>query len=169
MRVLVLILDIDGVLNSSLFLRALNQPVQGVVVPQAESTEWWGAMIDPAAVERLNRSTDATGAKIVWSTSWRFGVKFSNTKAAEIMAAAGVTGEYIGMTPTKMSSPPREQEIEWWLEKHPEVERWVALDDGLLELDHLKGGGFVRTSYATGLLDEHVEAAIAVLEGENVE
>ena len=93
----------------------------------------------------------------------------SNTKAAEIMAAAGVTGEYIGMTPTKMSSPPREQEIEWWLEKHPEVERWVALDDGLLELDHLKGGGFVRTSYATGLLDEHVEAAIAVLEGENVE
>ena len=32
------------------------------------------------------------------------------------------------MTPRKLSSL-RSQEISWWLDDHPEVDQWVAIDD----------------------------------------
>jgi hypothetical protein len=57
----VLFLDIDGVLNSTAYWWR-----EGQDVPMGQA----GA-IDPAAVARLNRIIEATGAVVVLSSSWR--------------------------------------------------------------------------------------------------
>jgi hypothetical protein len=55
----------------------------------------------------------------------------------------------------------RGHEIDLWLRKHPEVERFVILDDCSDMAMHTNR--LVQTDCQEGLLDEHVELAIRVL------
>lgn len=64
---LVLFLDLDGVCNSTRFM-----------VERAKAGTWdsadpkdWTNMLDPVAVALLNKVVEATGCKIVISSSWR--------------------------------------------------------------------------------------------------
>lgn len=64
------------------------------------------------------------------------------------------------MTPTFVGHP-RGDEIEAWLLSREDAQQFVILDDGNdmgVLLPHL-----AQTSWRTGLLDEHVDRAIALL------
>jgi len=172
-----LFLDIDGVLNDSGWINAKHPITVG-------ETPWWRQYehINPAAVERLNRITDATGAKIVISSTWRQGAG-STEAMQQILYPRGVTGEIIGITPLH---PQRVREIEifQWLRDNAGINliydqdedrqslagadygagvRLLVLDDEQKFLYSLRDY-MVKTEYfGGGLLDQHVQPAIDIL------
>ncbi len=147
----VVFLDFDGVLNSLGFFQREHGPLD---------------RLDPAAVQRLDLLVRRAGAKVVVSSSWRVGRTLDALR--QLLAQAGYDGEVVGCTPDLGSrvyvadgSALRSLEIRAWLDAQTEpVEAYVVLDDGAL--DEL-APCFVRTTFATGLCDEHVEEALAIL------
>lgn len=145
----VIFLDFDGVLNSAKYLAACSE---------------FGVVIDPARMVFLKRIVDATGAKIVLSTSWReywpaTAENPTGKRINEIFSAYDL--QIFDKTP--MLHAKREREIKSWLDEHPEVENFVVLDDRLLGGDFLEGH-FVKTSnHFDGLDAEDAEKAIAIL------
>ncbi len=115
-------------------------------------------------VERLNQITEATGAKIVWSSSWRLFWDFEDAK--QRFPEWGIEAELIGTTPSMAG--PRGNEIQAWLDNHPEVEAFIIVDDST-DMVHLRDR-LVRTRFqddipglVPGLQDHHVEQAIRML------
>lgn len=151
MTVPIVFLDIDGVLNSAEFHRERHRRLGRL------------GHFDPAAVERLNRLTDNTGAVLVISSSWR---QYGEDYCRELLRQVGVKAKVIGVTPilddgsTIMRSVPRGQEIQAWLDEHP-TEAYVILDDedGMDGLRH----HFVHTRHEVGLTDGDVERAMWIV------
>lgn len=149
----VLFLDIDGVLNSHDFWKRCQELG---IVPDDK--------VDPLAVERLNRLVDATGAKIVVSSTWRLPYVWSKKLSSLIgrIQKLGITGEIIGMTPDHCKAYGRGGEIQAWMDHcDEEIESFVILDDDS-DMDHLMGY-LVQTKMTDGLQDHHVETAIQIL------
>lgn len=146
----VIFLDFDGVLNSRRFRAARS------------------GMIDGKHMPFLRRIVEATGARIVLSTSWRIHWDASPEDRSEvgreidrIFRKYGI--EIMGKTSVG-DGLGRAQEIRGWLDSHPDVERYVILDDspfGWGELaEHLVRTGGLRD----GLDSRMAELAIALLE-----
>jgi hypothetical protein len=81
----------------------------------------------------------------------------------------GVNEMVFGMTPdlTRKDGEtyipvPRGLEIQEWLDAHPEVERFVILDDEC-DMAHLEPF-MVKTKFDCGLTEQDAEKAIAILE-----
>jgi hypothetical protein len=147
-------LDIDGVLNSGDYIKwcdgAFDDPLN---------------QMDSRAVARINKITDATGAKIVVSSTWRLAFRHqpdSLRLLRNCMACYNITGEVIGMTGVLPGD--RRYEIQEWLDMNPGVEQYIILDDGLIE-GHSKH--FIRTCFESGLQDSDVEIAIKLLNANN--
>ncbi len=152
----VIFLDVDGVLNSLEFLAPIQQGAR-----RLEDHEWF----DPAAVARLNRIVEATGADCVLSSTWRILHRMPDMRG--FLKGAGFTGRLIDKTPG--GGGQRGPQIQQWLDdtaaigRH-EVESFVILDDDS-DMAHLLPH-LVQTSFGDGLQDEHVERAIAMLNGD---
>ena len=142
--------DFDGVLNSHKWIGA-NQHLF-----KAQQL-FMHTDVDPEAVARLQRIVDATGAKVVVSSTWRLFNSLASLRAT--LAKAGFDGEVIGKTP--QLGGPRGLEIQEWLNNNGPIESFVILDDDS-DMVHLKNK-LVQTSFDDGLQDEHVEAAIKLL------
>lgn len=113
--------------------------------------------IDPRAVKRLNRITDATKAKIVVSSTWR-----SDSNLQEVFTLVGIKEPIYDVTPY-MRSRHRGSEIQEWLDKQTEPYRYVILDDDSDMLD-CQLPYFIQTDWLKwGLSDEDVEQAIHIL------
>jgi hypothetical protein len=158
-------LDFDGVLNSHAYFKS---------DPNNEDTE--EGALDPKAIVKLNKLIAATGAKVVVSSSWRYGR--SVERLTELLVKRGFVGEVIGKTADCVEvkhvdeisahehalyvAHARGDEIQEWLNKHPEVKSFVVLDDDsdMTTVKHR----LVKTSlFLGGLLDHHVEEAIKML------
>lgn len=150
----VLFLDIDGVLNSADWYHRRDPEVRKLKDSPSNCAL---AEIDPAAAARLQRIIDATGCRIVVSSSWRLG--YSLTWLTAMLRKGGIVAPVIGATPVGDTGE-RSDEIERWLSWVPGVEAYVILDDGS---DAEMPGHFVHTSWGFGLQDEHVEQAIGIL------
>lgn len=151
-------LDIDGVLNDEKSIQARSAGADG-----------W----KPEAVDQLKRVIEETGAKIVISSTWKLGIK---------LAAEGVDDSrtelkkgfkffnlpaWIGVTPTRFSNDHRGVEIKWYLEKYPEITKYVIVDDRTDMLDEQEPF-FVKTEFYGdngGLTPEHADRAIEILNG----
>ena len=90
--------------------------------------------ITPEAVHYLNEITRITGAKIVVSSSWRR--CYTIKKLRDMLnVQSGIQGEIIDVTPMDLwqrvqkLNVYRGDEIQYWLDQHPEVESFVILDD----------------------------------------
>ena len=176
---LVIFLDIDGVLNSESYVLKLEKKhiALGHTEPASPKRETTCDcfklyhQIDRDAVARVNRIVATTGAKIVVSSTWR--KLFDPPELQRILSEHGLVAEIVGETPEGHHEPglleaygypermERGYEIDYWLKQHPEVERFVILDDGSDMAMH--GTRLVQTDCDDGLCDEHVELAIRVL------
>lgn len=137
-------LDVDGVLNCA----STRTPFV-----DADGIETGMIGIERQFVDRVNAITDATGASIVVSSTWRF---FDGIYM--ILRHAGITGHVVGMTP-RTSSGIRGHEIQQFLDEgHEQPTVFVILDDSR-DMAHLMPH-LVNTSWQTGLQDEHVQDAI---------
>lgn len=144
----VIFLDVDGVLNCRNRWESL---------PQANSRSI-GSKVDPDAVIRLRAILEATGAKIVVSSTWRH---FFMRELTEFLHHHGVNRDLVvGQTPY-CSSGHRGEEIQRWLTEHPEVNSFVILDDDS-DVEPFEDR-LVQTTWEYGLLDGHVPVAIDVL------
>lgn len=170
----VIFLDIDGVLNSERYALKLEAKHRRLGHP--EDSRACGCFstreqVDPDAIARLNRLVAATGAKIVVSSTWR--KLFDPPDLRRILEEHGLVAEIVGETPDGHHEPGllalygyperllRGYEIDHWLRQHPEVDRFVILDDGsdmAMHEDRL-----VQTDCQSGLCDEHVHLAMHVL------
>ena len=146
----VLFLDMDGVLNGHDY------------DPKAES-----CTIRPACVARLNRVLDETGAVVVLSSAWRYMVLLGAMTLdgfGYMLRTHGVRKcRIIGTTAkdTQVEDPEeRGRQIRAWLDAHPEVTRYVVVDDMKAGFSGLP---IVRTDGLVGLTDADADAIISSL------
>jgi hypothetical protein len=135
----IIFLDIDGVLITGHSL-SLNGKVR-FDTP------------DPECVARLNKVTDATGAKLVLSSSWRIGRTLLECR--ELLTGWGVTAPLIARTQSPSFAMNRGVEIQAFLDeytKHRDVSSFVIIDDdrdmGSKLMPHL-----LQCEFRTGLTD----------------
>ena len=128
----VIFLDIDGVLNSRKTLNARKFPYA----------------IDQELLTRLLQLLEQTGASVVLSSTWRY-------DPAGIFSAKHHGVPFIDITPD-MPDEPRCKEILEWLRHHPEVTRFIVIDDEDDELDELP---LFQPSSRTGLTQGIVKGA----------
>lgn len=117
----IIFLDIDGPMIP---LRAYHLPGQTGPV----------SMFDPCAVSMLNRLLGISQAKIVCSSTWGM---MGYERWMNLLGKNGIDPNVVHedwITPRKMSSY-RIHEIKWWLDEHPEVVDYVAIDDEDLAMD----------------------------------
>lgn len=144
----VIFLDFDGVLNAEAdFCRH-------------------GVCILPPKIRLLKQIVDATGAKIILSTSWREHWSADTGRCDDTgLLINRIFAEYDLRIwdKTPQQPPRREAQIKSWLDSHNETEGFVVLDDALLSADFLDGH-FIKTSGYFGGLDEtDVQTAIRIL------
>jgi hypothetical protein len=156
----VLFLDIDGVLNSAEWYG--RRPRELRDLPNTDHNVGL-CEIDPEAVARLGRIVDATGARIVISSTWRRVFRLPTIRL--LLAERGLRAEVVGVTPDLggVAMLGRGEEIRAWLAAHPDVTAFAVLDDND-EMDAVREA-FVPTwlDGEDGLADEHVERVIALL------
>jgi hypothetical protein len=176
----IIFLDFDGVINSEKWMVSRRDKyTMDDIHNQYPFYE-----IDPEAVSRLNKIIEATGAKVVVSSTWRLGRTVE--QLTEILKFQGFEGEIIGMTDhfggagKSGYTIPRGCEIEHWLDQKgfkriswsidrlrkkiekSEVKNYIILDDDtdmlLSQKEH-----FVNTSWQSGITDEDVEKSVKIL------
>jgi len=130
----VLFLDVDGVLNSR------------------STTDFRTHLypIDPYMAFLVGRIQLETGCEVVLSSSWRYHPDGVKTVEKACVKLLDTTPKLYGT---------RGEEIQAWLDEHPEVEKYAILDDDtdMLE-DQL--ANFFNTTFETGLTDEISQAVI---------
>jgi HAD domain in Swiss Army Knife RNA repair proteins len=136
-------LDFDGVLNSvasTIAYHHLRGPSK-TIYSEADR-------LDPIAIGLLKYLVDATDAKIIVSSTWR--MNYSLQEFVDIFASYGwKDAPFIGKTGRGGIGTVRGDEIEDWLNTHPEVSNYVIIDDDSDMLPH-QLPHFVNTSGATG-------------------
>lgn len=140
----VIFLDIDGVLNNRKTFEKYRK-----------SIIW-----DKECIDRLNKITRITGAKIVISSMWR--IYDEHTHAYE--NRMGIEGNIIGETPNlfwQIKDTCRGDEIQLWLDKNPYVSKFIILDDDN-DMGHLLPH-LIQTDTHIGLTNEETEIVIARL------
>lgn len=152
----VLFLDVDGVLNSVLYLQQAEN-MNHAEPNWAPGMRYDPAlMIDPTLVARLNAIIEGLDVDVVLSSSWRWA--FSIEQMRSFLTRRGFAGRLVDFTP---SIGLRHTEIATWLAAHP-VDRFVILDD-------MKSAGDTMDEHMVympdGLEDEHVERARDILRG----
>ncbi len=145
----VLFLDIDGVILSGNALRETGD----------------NRYLPPAAIALVNEVLDRTGAVVVVSSTWRM-----HADCRELLARAGLTrlhDDWATPTGRQMVGPlilgrTRGSEIQDWLDRHPEVERYAIVDDDGDMLDHQRRY-FVQTGFMGGIDDGTVDMLVEIL------
>ena len=134
----VIFLDIDGVLNCK----------------KTPNPRKFPFIVDPALLHRLECLLELTGAKAVLVSNWRY-------DPAGLFSARHYGVPFIDTTPD-LPHEPRCNPILDWLHRHPDVERFIVIDDEDDELDDLP---LFQPSRRTGITDEMVQAAADYLNG----
>lgn len=174
----VIFLDIDGVLNG------YNQWIYYLfrIIKFLHLNKLWHKYYDVFDckrhyTKRLAKIVRKTGAKIVISSSWRGGwyipyeEKSKRSKTLEDNLKY-FNLEVIGITPKDKNSR-RGNEIAQWLSEHPEVNKFIILDDEKFDMMEYYGKELIITSNNgeicglakenTGLKRKHVKQAIKIL------
>jgi len=137
--------------------------IDGVVIPATQM------LVDPMSacdrilpattIAALNRLCALSGAKIVFNTTHND--SWPDVPDIEVaMVTQGLDPSHLHPTDLRTSYPsrPRAEAVAEWLERHPEIEQWVAFDDArFTEDDRL-----VLIDPDGGLHLGHVNAALAI-------
>ena len=125
----VLFLDIDGVVNC-----ASTWQRHGVVIG-----------IDPLMAARVAKIQLDTGCEVVLSSSWRSFTELRAAVESQVVKLLDITPVW----PTAAGI--RGDEVNAWLDVHPEVTRYAIVDDAT---DFYPDQPVFKTKWETGLTDE---------------
>ena len=164
MRVRVIFLDIDGVLNSNFW----NEN------HQTEISD--GTLIDIEKVRLLSKLVKNTDAKIVLHSGWKFWFDSSlqplrkeaehlkKLFGQENMMIADVTPDHSTeeIKKSKKFSLVKASEILAWLDEHKEVDKWIVIDDLDLHNPEIDAHQ-LKTDPRIGLTMEDVHKAESML------
>lgn len=155
----VIFLDIDGVLNSAQSFIAAH--AAGMSRFTTNYAGW-----DKDSVARLGAIILQTGAKVVVSSTWRLFLMDSLKSGIDTLLPDIGSSVIVGKTPHNgFADKTRGSEIAEWLANNP-VDQYVIIDDDS-DLLPSQIDNFVQTSWKTGLQDEHMHKAIAILNLQN--
>lgn len=129
----VLFLDFDGVLHAC----------GGAIAGERFSKK--------PMLEALLRESDLRHVVVVISSTWR--EVYPLRKLASIFSD-DIRPRIIDVTPTLFDTASdylRYREIREWLNLHPDVSRWVVLDDAMEDFPHSKRGNVIFTNPDIGL------------------
>lgn len=156
-------LDIDGVLNSILFL-------QNATIEQKRN------MLDPNAITLLNELIEKTDAKVVVTSTWRLHNSIQDLQS--ILESFGFKGEIIDKTKDLRVGPYghamlRGNEVLEWMKDHPselgvpyyDYNRYVILDDDSDFLFWQRNNLIVVDGYC-GLTPKNVFTAKRILDAQ---
>ena len=160
----IVFLDFDGVLNTRHHIEQVDLDPTWVL--GGGPPEQIAKMLCEQRVALLDDLLRRTGARIVYSTSWR--LHWPRETLTEMLALRGLSAERspLGVTPS-LPTRNRGGEIAAWLEESgQDVESFVILDDLEAAGAHeLLEGRLVLTHFeGEGLTEEHVEQAYELLE-----
>lgn len=160
----ILFLDVDGVLNYEMC--------------EAKIGVYYG--VDQGKVKLLKQIIDATGAKIVLSSTWRRNIQVGmplecqdDPFAIELMSKLQAEGLKIyDLTPVDKSDSYRYEQIMSVMKEYKHsgqmIDAWCVLDDDMF--DRFNEPEFrkhlVWTNFIDGLTEEGVREAISILNGE---
>lgn len=147
----IIFLDIDGVLNHRDYFRRMPRE-------QQEDIE----DIDPDCVACLQRLVNATGARIVISSTWRLLHELDEIR--DVLSRKGLDAKIIAATPA-LPDKDRGDEIQKWLDMASVFPR---KPEGIVILDDDADMGpllpwLIQTSFDRGLTDWHVRKAVEML------
>ena len=158
----VVFLDIDGVLVTEHYLLQLERNRDSWRDKQGH------AHFCPRCLANFELLIKQTGAKVVLSSTWRFYLA-DTVGVAAFFRSRGVKFDIFDVTPRFRSSskkiseyPTRGEEIQSWIEAHPEVTRYCILDDDLRILPE-QHPYWVRTSFRYGFTKSKLDQALQVL------
>lgn len=120
-------------------------------------------MLDPRAIVQLKKIVEATKADIVLSSSWRWYEEERNEVHRQLKDK-GIDFKDTTSCQTDITKH-RGQEIQDYLNEHPEIENFVILDDDDLKIPELLPH-HVKTTFKYGLTREKAEQAIKILNGD---
>jgi len=143
----VIFLDIDGVLvtRNSVKYQYQNFPDDTSI------------RFGKSAVKNLNKLIRRTKAEIVISSTWRLFHSLEDLQ--NIFKKQGIRGKIISTTSIEKAPVeidiPRGQKITAWLVQHPEVEKYVIIDDDVqADCIQFHPNNCVETSYKFGFSPE---------------
>lgn len=167
----IIFLDFDGVLNTEKYYCELKS--KGL-----PCDDKYGQLFDPEAVANLRKIIDATGARIVVSSSWRY---MGLNVLQRMWYDRDLPGRIVDITPlhllddklcdtdltqVDMLSLCRGNEIKWYfdevLDANSNSRRFVIFDDLKEVLPELQDH-FVRIDPIVGITEEDVEKTIVVI------
>src|SRR5210317_1410587 len=155
----IIFLDIDGVLNNDRWASVLNHLYGGNGYGgfvkrnlKRRNIKW-----DYYNVDNLKTLMDKTGAKIVISSTWRYSHSINDFKV--MFQLYGLEPRIVDITPDLSKTgitdlyirKIRGDEINAWLDDHPDITNYVILDD---DSDFHPGQPLVRTDPEYGLTDQ---------------
>lgn len=142
----VLFLDIDGVLNSRDFVRRRRA--------SDKNYRLW-LDVDEIAVKRLQRILKETGAKVVLSSTWRLYKDSRDMVRQRVCRYIDCTADL--QRGSKRGIVPRGEEVQLWLDQHPEVTHYAIIDD---DSDFLPYQWLFKTTFEKGLTEDITQAVI---------
>lgn len=153
----VIFLDIDGVLNSFEYRRRLGM-------------QYYAQIIDRKKMPLLKAIVDATGAKIVLSTSWRKYWKEAGPQLDSVgEQIESIFAEYGLSVHSKipvLENAGRNAEITAWLDKMRYIDGYVILDDKDFGWSEGLSMHFVQTDQnGDGLEDVQLQDIVGILNG----
>ena len=138
-------LDIDGVINHNAWYKS----------DAYYQNQYKDPDLDPHVIDLINQFTNETGVKIVISSSWKI-----DDYCLERLDRAGLEN-VVDITPNLIFSVPiedysRGMEIEYYLQEHPEIEKYLILDDQNDFFDYQQKN-FLLIDYQVGITEKNIE------------
>lgn len=145
----ILFLDIDGVCNSRRYLYELR-------AKNKKATLWYA--IDPKAVKLVRKIIEQTKCAVVLSSTWRLYPDGRAQVKRDVCNYIDCTKDM--QAGSKRGIVPRGEEVQEWLDRHPEVKQYAILDD---DSDFLPNQWLFKTTFAEGLTEEIADNVISHL------
>ena len=146
----VIFLDVDGVLNSEEHAIYCHENPKFI----KEGGSIW---VDPYPVFYILQLIEELGLKLVISSSWRtWDLESTIEEFNRYKSLCKLTPHIVGITPRNMDDQvweDRGEEIQHYLDTHPEIENYCIIDDDNDMLDSQRDH-FVRTNSEHGLTIE---------------
>ena len=133
-------MDIDGVLNSKTYYKTVDRTKK----------DW--NRFNPLAVEMIMRLMEEFKSSIVISSTWRFA--FVKELKNELIKSGLVKYLHKDWKTPEIYPSHRGEEINLWLDNHPEAIDYVIIDDDENILEEQKNW-FIRTDINEGMTEEH--------------